>query len=154
MTRHWRNNTRSLAARFTSTSGRTAPAGNVQAISRARIVAPARRKRAPPKARKSPRTGIYSFGENFSLDSSKPKRPFARCLNTFYANAIMTRGERSKQNVKGQYLRSSVHLVPFFGNMDISKITTGNIVEYRIHRHQQAIAKRASRRHTARRTMK
>jgi len=67
---------------------------------------------------------------------------------------IMTRGERSKQYVKGQYLRSSVHLVPFFGNMDISKITTGNIVEYRIHRHQQAIAKRASRRHTARRTMK
>jgi len=54
---------------------------------------------------------------------------------------IMTRGERSKQHVKRQYLRSSVHLVPFFGNMDISKITTGKIVEYRIHRHQQAIAK-------------
>jgi hypothetical protein len=55
---------------------------------------------------------------------------------------IMTRGERSKQYVKGQYLRSSVHLVPFFGNMDISKITTGKIVDYRVHRHQQAIAKR------------
>jgi hypothetical protein len=54
---------------------------------------------------------------------------------------MMTRGERSKQYVKGQYLRSRVHLVPFFGNMDISKITTGKIVEYRIHRHQQAIAK-------------
>jgi hypothetical protein len=25
--------------------------------------------------------------ENFSLESSKPKRPFARCLNNFYANA-------------------------------------------------------------------
>jgi hypothetical protein len=55
---------------------------------------------------------------------------------------IMTRGERSKQYVKGQHLRSSVHLVPFFGNMDISKITTGKIVDYRVHRHQQAIAKR------------
>ena len=55
---------------------------------------------------------------------------------------IMTRGERSTQYVKGQHLRSSVHLVPFFGNMDISKITTGKIVDYRVHRHQQAIAKR------------
>src|SRR3984957_5850126 len=54
----------------------------------------------------------------------------------------MTRGERSKEYVKGQYLRSSVHLVPFFGNMDISKITTGKIVDYRVHRHQQAIVKR------------
>src|SRR6266496_1952933 len=54
---------------------------------------------------------------------------------------IITRGERSKQYVNGQYLRSIVHLVPFFGNMGISKITTGKIVEYRIHRHQQAIAK-------------
>ena len=54
-----------------------------------------------------------------------------------------THGERSKGGyVKGQYLRSSVHLVPFFGNMDISKITTGKIVDYRVHRHQQAIAKR------------
>jgi hypothetical protein len=55
---------------------------------------------------------------------------------------IMTQGQRNKHYVDGKHWRSSVHLVPFFGNMDISKITTGKIVEYRIHRHQQAIAKR------------
>lgn len=55
---------------------------------------------------------------------------------------IMTQGQRNKHYVDGQHRRSSVHLVPFFGNMDISKITTGKIVEYRIHRHQQAMAKR------------
>lgn len=55
---------------------------------------------------------------------------------------IITRGERSKQHVNGQHLRSRVHLVPFFGRMDISKVTTGKILDYRFHRHQEAIAKR------------
>ena len=55
---------------------------------------------------------------------------------------IMTQGQRNKHYVEGQHRRSSVHLVPFFGSMDISKVTTGKIVEYRVHRHQQAIAKR------------
>ena len=55
---------------------------------------------------------------------------------------IMTQGQRNKHYVDGKHWRSSVHLVPFFGNMDISKITTGKIVDYRVHRHEQAIAKR------------
>ena len=54
----------------------------------------------------------------------------------------MTQGQRNKHYVGGKHWRSSVHLVPFFGNMGISEITAGKIVEYRIHRHQQAIAKR------------
>lgn len=54
---------------------------------------------------------------------------------------IMTQGQRNKHYVDGQHRRSRVHLIPFFGNIGISKITTGKIVEYRIHRHQQAIAK-------------
>src|SRR3984885_3686350 len=37
---------------------------------------------------------------------------------------IMTRGERGKEYVKGQYLRSSVHFVPLFRKNDISQITT------------------------------
>ena len=41
----------------------------------------------------------------------------------------------------GQIFQSSVQLVPF-GDIDISKFTTGGIVDYRFHRHQQAIAKR------------
>src|SRR6202167_837650 len=55
---------------------------------------------------------------------------------------IMTRGERNKQYVKGQHLRSSVHLVPFFGNMEISKIKTTKIAAGQVHRHTIIIAKR------------
>ncbi len=54
----------------------------------------------------------------------------------------MTQGQRNKHYVDGQHRRSRVHLVPFSGNMDITKITTGKTVKYRIHRHEQAIAKR------------
>jgi len=55
---------------------------------------------------------------------------------------IITQGQRNKQYVEGQHWRCRVHLVPFFGNLGISEITAGKIQEYRIHRHQEAIAKR------------
>ena len=104
-----------------------------------------KRKRAFPKPRKSPRTSIYSLGGKLRTGELKAEKTFREVPEQFLRECeIMTRGERSKQYVKGQYLRSSVHLVPCFGNMDISKITTGKIVEYRIHRHQQAIAKRGN----------
>ncbi len=54
---------------------------------------------------------------------------------------IMTQGQRNKRYVEGQHWRCRVHLVPFFGSLGISEITAGKIQEYRIHRHQQAIAK-------------
>ena len=54
----------------------------------------------------------------------------------------MTQGQRNQRYVDGQRWRSSVHLVPFFGNLGISEITAGKIQEYRIHRHQEAIANR------------
>jgi integrase len=55
---------------------------------------------------------------------------------------IITHRQRNKRYVDGQHWRSSVHLVPFFGNLGISEITAGKIQEYRVHRHQEAIAKR------------
>jgi len=55
---------------------------------------------------------------------------------------IMTQGQRNQRYVDGQHWRSRVHLVPFFGNLGISEITAGKIQEYRLHRHQEAIAKR------------
>src|SRR6516165_8816333 len=55
---------------------------------------------------------------------------------------IMTQGQRNQRYVDGQHWRSSLHLVPFFGNLGISEITAGKIQEYRIHRHQEAIANR------------
>jgi integrase len=55
---------------------------------------------------------------------------------------IITQGERSKDYVKGQHWRSNVHLVPFFGHMGLSEVTAGKVQEYRMHRHEEAQAKR------------
>ena len=55
---------------------------------------------------------------------------------------IITQGQRSKVYVRGQHLRSTVHLVPFFGDLGLSEITAGKVQEYRIHRHEEAMAKR------------
>jgi integrase len=55
---------------------------------------------------------------------------------------IITQGQRSKDYVKGQHWRSTVHLVPFFGHLGLSEITSGKIQDYRIHRHEEAVAKR------------
>ena len=55
---------------------------------------------------------------------------------------VITQGERSKVYVDGQHWRSRVHLVPFFGHMGLSEITAGKVQEYRIHRLEEAVAKR------------
>jgi integrase len=55
---------------------------------------------------------------------------------------IITQGQRSKDYLKGQHWRSAVHLVPFFGHLGLSEITAGKIQDYRIHRHEEAMAKR------------
>ncbi|HEV2349314.1 MAG TPA: phage integrase SAM-like domain-containing protein [Terriglobia bacterium] len=55
---------------------------------------------------------------------------------------IITQGERNKDYVKGQHWRSTVHLVPFFGHLGLSEVTSGKVQEYRIHRHEEAVAKR------------
>jgi integrase len=55
---------------------------------------------------------------------------------------IITQGQRSKIYVEGQHSRARVHLVPFFGSMGLSEITSGKVQEYRIKRHEEAIEKR------------
>jgi len=55
---------------------------------------------------------------------------------------IITQGQRSKDYVKGQHWRSTIHLVPFFGHLGLSEITSGKVQDYRIHRHEEAVAKR------------
>ncbi len=55
---------------------------------------------------------------------------------------IITQGQRSKVYVEGQQRRSQGHLVPFFGPLGLSEITAGKIQDYRIHRHEEAAAKR------------
>ena len=37
-----------------------------------------------------------------------------------------------------------MHLVPFFGHLGLSEITAGKVQEYRIHRHEETVAKRGT----------
>jgi integrase len=55
---------------------------------------------------------------------------------------LITQGQRSKIYVRGQHSRSTVHLVPFFGPLGLSEITSGKVQEYRIHRYEESAAKR------------
>jgi integrase len=54
---------------------------------------------------------------------------------------LITQGQRSKVYVDGQHWRSRVHLVPFFGHLGLSEVTSAKIQEYRIHRFETAMAK-------------
>ena len=53
---------------------------------------------------------------------------------------IITQGQRSAVYVRGQRLRVTGHLVPFFGRFVLSDMTAGRIQDYRIHRLQEATA--------------
>jgi integrase len=52
---------------------------------------------------------------------------------------IITEGQRNPEYVEGHSRRLRVHLVPFFGDMGLSEITPGQVQEYRIHRHEEAV---------------
>src|ERR1700675_4380495 len=54
---------------------------------------------------------------------------------------IITQGQRSKVYVECQHWRSRVHLVPFFGPLGLSEVTSGKVQDYRIHRHEQSMKK-------------
>jgi integrase len=73
----------------------------------------------------------------------KTEKTFAEASEQFLREYdIITQGERSRIYVNGQHWRSRVHLVPFFGPMGLSEITAGTVQEYRIHRLEEATAKR------------
>jgi len=55
---------------------------------------------------------------------------------------IITQGQRSKDYIKGQHWRTTMHLVPFFGHLGLSEVTAGKVQDYRIHRHEEAMKKR------------
>jgi integrase len=48
--------------------------------------------------------------------------------------AVITEGERSQRWTEGHEIRLRVHLLPFFGALGISKVTSGKVQEYRVHR--------------------
>ena len=73
----------------------------------------------------------------------KTEKTFSEASEQFLREYdLITQGERSKVYVNGQHWRSRVHLVPFFGPLGLSEITAGKVQEYRIHRLEEATAKR------------
>lgn len=46
----------------------------------------------------------------------------------------ITEGQRSKRWTEGHAIRLRVHLLPFFGDLGLSEITSGKVREYRVHR--------------------
>jgi integrase len=55
--------------------------------------------------------------------------------------SVMTEGQRSPRWVAGHDIRLRVHLLPFFGDMPISKVTVSKAQEYRVHRMTPQTAK-------------
>jgi integrase len=73
----------------------------------------------------------------------KTEKTFREAADRFLSEfEIITQGQRSKIYVKGHELRMSAHLVPFFGPLGLSEITSGKVQEYRVHRHKEAMTKR------------
>ena len=65
----------------------------------------------------------------------KSERTFGDASEQFLKEYdVITQGQRSKIYVNGQHTRSRLHLLPFFGEMGLSEITSGAIQDYRIHR--------------------
>lgn len=48
--------------------------------------------------------------------------------------AVITDGERSEKWTESHAIRLRLHLVPFFGALQLTKITPGKVQEYRVHR--------------------
>ncbi len=53
----------------------------------------------------------------------------------------ITQGERNKVYVEGHWRRLDLYLLPFFGDMGLSEVTSGQLQEYRIKRREDAVAK-------------
>jgi integrase len=63
------------------------------------------------------------------------EKSFAQAAEQFLREyEVITEGERSKKWTEGHEIRLRVHLLPFFGELGISKVSSGKVQDYRIHR--------------------
>jgi integrase len=81
--------------------------------------------------------GLRGKARNGELRNEKTFREAAVQFEREYQ--IITEGQRNAEYVQGHSTRLRVHLLPFFGDMGLSEITPGQIQEYRIHRHEEAM---------------
>jgi integrase len=63
------------------------------------------------------------------------EKSFAQAAEQFLREyEIITEGERSQKWTEGHEIRLRVHLLPFFGELGLSKVNPGKVQDYRIHR--------------------
>jgi integrase len=85
--------------------------------------------------------GKFKRGDLGRLEEVNSEKTFTDAAEQFIREfPIMTEGQRSKKYVAGQERRIRKHLIPFFGDKGLSKVTSGLIQEYRIKRVEQAKA--------------
>lgn len=73
--------------------------------------------------------------------SLKDERTFADAAKKYLEEYdVITGGTRNRVYVAGNERRLRLYLVPFFGELGLSEVTAGKIQEYRVMRHQSALA--------------
>lgn len=66
-------------------------------------------------------------------DAKAQEPTFAESAAQFMKEySVLTEGQRSPRWVQGHEIRLRVHLLPFFGTLPVSQITSGKIQEYRV----------------------
>jgi integrase len=70
------------------------------------------------------RAGLLTSGKLFKETAEKFTKEYE----------MITEGQRSPRWVQGHQIRLRVHLLPFFGATELSKITPGLVQDYRVHR--------------------
>lgn len=73
---------------------------------------------------------------------AKDEKTFRYAANAFYEEfKVLTAGERSEIYVGAHRTRLDNHILPFMGDKALTDITPGLIQQYRIHRHEKAMAR-------------
>ncbi|PHR20314.1 site-specific integrase [Parasphingorhabdus sp.] len=63
------------------------------------------------------------------------EKSFAQAAAQFLAEyEVITEGERSQKWTEGHEIRLRIHLLPFFGELGVSKVTPAKVQDYRVHR--------------------
>lgn len=77
---------------------------------------------------------LYGKHRRGEIKDEKTFREAAQKFQDEYE--VITEGQRSPRYVEGHAIRLRLHLLPFFGDLGLSEVTSGKVQEYRVHRHQ------------------
>lgn len=89
--------------------------------------------------------GKFKRGDLGKLEKVDAETTFAEAAEQFIREfPVITEGQRNAQYVDGHVRRIRKYLIPFFGGKGLSKVTSGLIQEYRIHRVETSKAERGT----------